>query len=85
MIDPHGVMRAMIYYPLTTGRNMSEIIRLVDALQLNTEKGVACPANWQPGDDVIIPAPITKAGADKRPSEGYNTIDWYISKAPQPK
>ncbi len=85
VIDPHGVMRAMIYYPLTTGRNMSEIIRLVDALQLNTEKGVACPANWQPGDDVIIPAPITKAGADKRPSEGYNTIDWYISKAPQPK
>lgn len=85
VIDPDQILRAMIYYPLSTGRNMQEILRLVDALQLNTAKGVATPANWRPGDKVIVPAPVTKEGADKRPSEGYETVDWYFSKAEQPK
>lgn len=80
VIDPDQVLRAMIYYPLTTGRNMLEILRLIDALQFNTEKGLATPANWQPGDQAIVPPPVTVEGADKRPSEGYDTTDWYFSK-----
>ena len=84
MIDPQGVLRAMLYYPLTTGRNMDEVLRLVDALQLNTEHGLATPANWRPGDACIVPPPTTKDGADRRPSEGYDTVDWYFSRTPAP-
>ncbi len=84
VIDPDQVLRAMIYYPLTTGRNMDEIVRLVDALQANASTGMATPANWQPGDKVIVPPPATKGAADKRPQEGYNTVEWYFSLADQP-
>ncbi len=79
VIDPSQVVRAMIYYPLTTGRSIDEIIRLVDALQLNTEKGVATPANWNPGDKVIVPPPVTAESAEKRGGEGFETKDWYLS------
>ena len=85
LIDPKATVRAILYYPMSNGRNMDELKRLLIAVQHSDAHGIATPANWQPGDDVIIPAPLTKAAADKRPSEGYNTIDWYISKAPQPK
>ena len=79
VIDPNQVTRAMIYYPLTTGRSIDEIIRLVDALQLNTEKGLATPANWKPGDKVVVPAPMTIENTDKRMKEGLDTKDWYLS------
>ena len=78
-IDPSQVLRAMVYYPLTTGRNIDEILRVIDALQLNAEKGVATPANWKPGDKVIVPAPVTAEAADKRGAEGFETKDWYLS------
>lgn len=80
VIDPNQTLRAMIYYPLTTGRNIDEIIRLVDALQLNSEKGLATPANWQPGDKVIVPAPLTAEGVEKRLKEpGVEVKDWYLT------
>ncbi len=79
VIDPNQVTRAMIYYPLTTGRSIDEIIRLVDALQLSTEKGLATPANWKPGDKVVVPAPMTIENTDKRMKEGLDTKDWYLS------
>lgn len=84
VIDPDQVLRAMIYYPLTTGRNMDEIVRVIDALQINATTGMATPANWQPGDKLIVPPPATKDAADKRPGEGYETVDWYFSKTVQP-
>ncbi len=84
VIDPDQILRAMIYYPLTTGRNMDEIVRLIDALQVNTSSGMATPANWEPGDKLIVPPPVTKDAADKRPGEGYETTDWYFSKTAQP-
>ncbi|MGB9639948.1 MAG: peroxiredoxin, partial [Anaerolineales bacterium] len=59
IIDPKGILRAMIYYPLTAGRNMQEILRLVDSLQTSDKYQVATPANWKPGDKVIVPAPNT--------------------------
>ncbi len=79
VIDPDQILRAMIYYPLTTGRNMDEIVRLIDALQMNAESGMATPADWRPGQPVIVPPPATKDAADKRPGEGYDTTDWYFS------
>ncbi len=78
-IDPAQNIRAMVYYPLTTGRSIDEILRVVDALQLNTEKGVATPANWVPGDKVIVSAPVTAAAAEKRMGEGFDTKDWWLS------
>ncbi len=59
VIDPSRVVRALIYYPLTNGRNIDEIVRLVDSLQASSAHGVATPANWRPGDRVIVPATTT--------------------------
>jgi peroxiredoxin (alkyl hydroperoxide reductase subunit C) len=65
VIDPKGILRAMIYYPLSTGRNMDEILRLIDALQTADANKVATPANWRPGDKVVVPAPSTTELADE--------------------
>jgi len=77
-IDDKGIMRAMLYYPLSNGRYIPEIIRLIKALQTTDKHGVATPANWQPGDKVVVPAPKNKAEMEKRPSEGYECKDWYL-------
>ncbi len=80
IIDPNQTTRAMVYYPLTTGRNIDEIIRVIDALQLNSEKGLATPANWKPGDKVIVPAPVTQEAVEKRLKEpGVEVKDWYLT------
>jgi peroxiredoxin (alkyl hydroperoxide reductase subunit C) len=82
VIDPNGIVRAMIYYPLTTGRNMQEILRLIDSLQTVDKHGVATPANWKPGDKVIVPPPATQEMAEERVAKknGYELVDWYFSK-----
>ncbi|MCI0520015.1 MAG: peroxiredoxin [Chloroflexi bacterium] len=80
VIDPKGVMRAMIYYPLTTGRNMAEILRLIDALQTSDEHKVATPANWRPGDKVIVPAPKTMEAVEERMKTDLECLDWYLCK-----
>ncbi len=80
IIDPDQVIRAILYYPLTTGRNISEILRIIDALQTTDKHGVATPANWQPGEKVIVPAPTTVEGAEERLKEGYECVDWYLCK-----
>lgn len=79
VIDPNQVIKALIYYPLSLGRNIDEILRIVDALQFNAEKGLATPANWKPGDPAIVPAPLTVEAAEKRLSEGLDSKDWYLS------
>ena len=86
IIDPNQVVRAMIYYPLTTGRNMDEILRLIDALQTTDKHGVATPANWRPGDQVIIPPPKTiEAAAERTEMPGITCTDWYFAKRDLPK
>jgi peroxiredoxin (alkyl hydroperoxide reductase subunit C) len=80
IIDPKGVLRAMIYYPLSLGRNMQEILRVIDALQTADANGIATPANWTPGQKVIVPAPNTQEGAEERVQAGYECIDWYLCK-----
>jgi peroxiredoxin (alkyl hydroperoxide reductase subunit C) len=79
-IDPKGILRAMIYYPLSLGRNMQEILRVIDALQTATANGVATPANWVPGNKVIVPAPNTQEMAEERMKSGYECTDWYLCK-----
>lgn len=85
IIDDKGVVRAMVYYPLTNGRNIDEIVRLVDALQTHEQYKVATPANWQPGQKVIVPPPLTQEGAEKRVQEPYEVTDWYFSKKELPQ
>lgn len=80
-IDPKRMLRAMIYYPMNVGRNFDEITRVIDALQMADAEKVACPANWKPGEDVIVPAPMTMEGAEERmASTAYQVSDWYFSK-----
>jgi peroxiredoxin (alkyl hydroperoxide reductase subunit C) len=80
-IDPKRILRAMIYYPLNVGRNFDEVVRVVDALQTADQHGVACPADWRPGDKVIVPAPTTTAEADRRmAAKEFDVTDWYFSK-----
>ncbi|MBJ3775892.1 peroxiredoxin [Acuticoccus mangrovi] len=79
IIDPEGVMRAMVYYPMTNGRSVDEIFRLVTALQTSVEHKCATPEAWAPGDEVIVPTPQTVDAAEKRADEGYATKAWYFS------
>ena len=78
-IDPEGILRAMVYYPMSNGRSIDEFVRLLQALQMSDANGVATPENWCPGKPVIVPPPKTAEAADKRASEGYDTVDWYYS------
>jgi peroxiredoxin (alkyl hydroperoxide reductase subunit C) len=80
IIDDKQIIRAMLYYPLTTGRNMEEIVRLIDALQTSDANAVATPANWKPGDKVVVPPPNTQEAAEERKNQGYEYIDWYLCK-----
>lgn len=80
-IDPKLTLRAMIYYPMNVGRNFDEVTRVIDALQTADKNGVACPANWRPGDEVIVPPPQTASAAAERVTmKEYKVTDWYFSK-----
>ncbi len=80
VIDPNGILRAMVYYPMTNGRTIAEFLRLVKALQTSDANKVATPEAWQPGEQVIVPPPSTTEAAEKRASEGYDYTEWYFSK-----
>ncbi len=77
-IDPNGIIRAKLIYPLTNGRNIGEILRLLDAMQTTDAQKVATPANWRPGYPTIIPAPRTVSAAMERLDSGNNCMDWYL-------
>jgi peroxiredoxin (alkyl hydroperoxide reductase subunit C) len=80
-IDAERKLRAMIYYPLNVGRNFDEVLRVVDALQTVDQHGVACPADWRPGDKVIVPPPATVSQARERVDDkSLEVTDWYFSK-----
>lgn len=80
VIDDKGILRAMVYYPMTNGRSIPEFVRLVSALQTSDQNKVATPEGWQPGDKVIVPPPGTAEDAEKRMNEGYECTDWYFCK-----
>ena len=82
-IDPKNTIRALLYYPLNLGRSVDELLRVFEALQTADQNAVALPANWKPGDAVIVPAPITQADAEKRAASngsGVEVTDWYFTK-----
>lgn len=80
-IDPKNLVRAMIYYPLNLGRNFDEILRVVDGLQTADANGIACPADWKKGDEVIVPPPTTQDLAAQRVEDkALKVTDWYFSK-----
>lgn len=79
-IDPDGILRAMVYYPMTNGRSIDEFVRLIEAFQTSDANSCATPEGWTPGQPVIVPPPATTDAADKRASEGYEYTDWYFSK-----
>ena len=80
VIDPEGVLRAMVYYPMNVGRSIDEVLRLVTALKTADSAGVAMPEGWTPGDAAIVPPPKTVEEAKARESEGFDYTDWYFSK-----
>ncbi len=81
IIDEKGVIRALIYYPMSLGRNIDEILRALDGLQTADANACATPANWRPGDKVIVPPPQTLKDADERTKRtDYEVTDWYFSK-----
>lgn len=80
-IDPNAVLRAMIYYPLSLGRNFDEIKRVLIALQTSDNFGVSTPADWRPGDEVIVPAPNTINASYERMAnkdEDITCYDWFF-------
>ncbi len=81
IVDPKGIVRAILYYPQELGRNMDEILRMIKAFQLSDEKGVAIPANWPNneliGDKVIIPPATDVKTAEERPKK-YDCYDWWF-------
>ena len=80
IIDPEGIIRAMVYYPMSNGRSVDEFVRLLTALQTSDANKIATPENWQPGEPVIVPPPATAEAAKARKDEGYDYTDWYFSK-----
>jgi peroxiredoxin (alkyl hydroperoxide reductase subunit C) len=81
IFDPKAVVRAILYYPLSNGRNMDEIKRMLIAMQHSDEHNIATPANWQIGEDVIVPPPGSCGTAKERvdkAGDDYDCLDWFI-------
>ncbi|AYK14845.1 MAG: peroxiredoxin [Methanosarcina flavescens] len=81
VIDPESKIRAMVYYPINNGRNIQEFKRLISAMQKNYAEGVSTPANWQPGDDVIIRTPRSMNEVEERLEKVQDEVyclDWFI-------
>lgn len=78
IIDPNKKIRLTLTYPMNVGRNFDEILRVIDALQLADAKTIATPADWQPGDTVIIPPSVSDEDARKNYPNGFETIRPYL-------
>jgi peroxiredoxin (alkyl hydroperoxide reductase subunit C) len=80
LIDPQGIVRASSYYPMSNGRNVEETLRLLAALQETDATGLSTPAGWKPGDDGILPPPLSMDEADAAPPGAPGA--WYYRPAP---
>lgn len=88
IIDPKSIVRAILYYPLSNGRNMEEVKRLLIAMQTSDKHQIATPANWQPGDDVIVPPPGSCGVAKDRVEKAdpnVKCLDWFMCLKQCPK
>lgn len=85
IIGPDKRIKATLTYPMSTGRNFAEILRLLDSCQLTASKGVATPANWRPGEEVIISPAVSDDDARSRYPDGWEQPLPYIRVVPQPE
>jgi alkyl hydroperoxide reductase subunit AhpC len=85
VIGPDRKVKAMIAYPMSTGRNFDEVLRLLDSCQLTSRHTVATPVNWKPGQDVIIPTSVSDEDAKKKYPQGFKTLKPYLRTVAQPK
>jgi alkyl hydroperoxide reductase subunit AhpC len=84
VIGPDKKIKLILVYPMTTGRNFDEVLRVIDSLQLTAKHKVATPAQWQPGDDVIIAGSVTNDEAKEKYPDGWETPRPYIRIVKQP-
>ncbi|KFC18791.1 peroxiredoxin [Chryseobacterium sp. FH1] len=84
IIDPNKKVRLIITYPASTGRNFTEILRVLDSLQLVDGYGVATPVDWKDGEDVIIPPAVSQEDAEKKFTKGVTIVKPYLRYTPQP-
>jgi alkyl hydroperoxide reductase subunit AhpC len=85
VIGPDKRIKLVLVYPMTTGRNFDEVLRVVDSLQLTAAHGVATPVNWQQGEDVIIAGSVSDDEARKIYPDGWRAPRPYIRIVPQPR
>ena len=85
VIGPDKRIKLMLIYPMTTGRNFDEVLRVIDSLQLTAKHKVATPANWKPGEDVIIGTSVTDEEAKTLYPGGWKTLKPYLRFVRQPK
>ncbi len=85
IIGPDKKIKLIVSYPMSTGRNFDEILRVIDSLQLTATKSVATPANWKQGEDVIILASVSDDAAKEKFPGGWKTLKPYLRMVAQPK
>src|SRR5439155_1654026 len=85
VVGPDKKIKLMLVYPMTTGRNFDEVLRVIDSMQLTAKHQVATPVNWQPGNDVIIVPAVSDDDAKKKYPEGWKTPLPYLRVVAQPK
>jgi alkyl hydroperoxide reductase subunit AhpC len=84
VIGPDKKIKMTLTYPMSTGRNFDEILRALDSIQLTARHAVATPANWKPGEDVIISGSVSDEEAKKKYPEGFKTLKPYLRTVKQP-
>lgn len=84
LIGPDKLVKAMLVYPMSSGRNFDEVLRLLDSCQLTARYKVATPVNWKQGEDVIIVPSVSDEEAKQRFPQGWNTVKPYMRVVPQP-
>lgn len=85
LIGPDKKIKAMLTYPMSSGRNFDEVLRLLDSCQLTAKHQVATPVNWRPGDDVIIPPSVSDEQAREKFRGGWKALKPYLRIVPQPR
>ena len=85
IIGPDKLIKAMLIYPMSSGRNFDEVLRLVESIQLTANHKVATPVNWKNGEDVIIVPAVSDEEAKTRFPNGWTTVKPYLRIVPQPK
>jgi alkyl hydroperoxide reductase subunit AhpC len=85
IVGPDKKIKLMLSYPMSSGRNFDEVLRVLDSLQLTAKHNVATPVNWKPGDDVIIPPAVSEEQAKQKFPGGWKTLKPYLRVVAQPK